>query len=436
MNTDYSSALMEFGALVDERTGVIRRVELVKVSPNDPDVFMAYAEPCDTSALVGIAAANKGAACSPSRDRAVIRACGESIERYCSAFFRNTERAYASCAELSAAGDSYVPVEELYPFGSSVTDDGFPYDLTDGRSISWVQATSTRTGAHAFVPASCVYTPYLFDRRVEPFTHMPISTGLAAQRSTGEAIDKGILEILERDAFMIIWHNRMPVPRINASSCLGLDRLIDRLLAAESPSGPTWHINLLTLDVDVPIISAALIDPGDPPRTSFGMAANADPQRALLLALEEAALTRVLINRSRVQPIAGEPRSHTVRTLRDHLNVHASSQVLRSRLGFLTDDGPQLTFTEVCDRFPGGEISISRSLHRAGLEAFWVDVTTEDVADFGFRVVRSVVPHAQPLDNDHRYRYMGGARVFTVPARLGYRRHQMADLNPDPHPFP
>jgi hypothetical protein len=31
---------------------------------------------------------------------------------------------------------------------------------------------------------------------------------------------------------------------------------------------------------------------------------------------------------------------------------------------------------------------------------------------------------------------MGGTRVFTVPARLGYERHQMADLNPDPHPFP
>ena len=72
----------------------------------------------------------------------------------------------------------------------------------------------------------------------------------------------------------------------------------------------------------------------------------------------------------------------------------------------------------------------------AGLDAFWVDVTTEDVAEFGFHVIRTVMPGLQPLDNDHRYPYVGGSRRVTVPRALGLGTPTEATVNPDPHPFP
>jgi ribosomal protein S12 methylthiotransferase accessory factor len=224
------------------------------------------------------------------------------------------------------------------------------------------------------------------------------------------------------------------VPRIDVDSCRGRSQAIDQLLAAERPGGPKWHLSLLTMDVDVPVIGATLIDPGPRPLTSFGISAARDPERALMLALEEAALTRVLLNRS--DELKDPSYVHeSYDTLRGHLLAHASSSVLRERLRFMTDDGPLITLDELVAAERAKETSVEERVRADGHEPVWVDVTTEDVADFSLRVARTVVAGMQPLDNDHRYRYLGGRRLSTVLPRFG-RAATIDALNDDPHPFP
>jgi len=434
---DYAEALAEFSALTDDRTGIIGRVDLIKLSESDPVAYVAHAAPCDTTPLVGLPASNLGAAASASAERAVLRACGESVERYCSAFFDIGSLLEASDAELEASGRMYIPTERLYPFAAwQYEQPGFPFQSTAGRTVRWIEGTSAISGEQALIPASCVYVPYLFDHTVEPFTHMPISTGLAAGRDVDMCIAKGMLEILERDALMIVWHCELEMPRLDPESCLGRSPLIDDLLAAGLQGSAGWFLNVLTLDVDVTIISAALIDPGSPPLTSFGISADPDPDRALLLALEEAILTRILVNRMEEAREERECDPATVQTLHDHLVAHATSSRLRERLGFLTG-APEISFGELLARAEAGRArSMEERVAAAGLDAFWVDVTTEDVAEFGFHVIRTVMPGLQALDNDHRYPYVGGSRRVTVPRALGLGTPTEATVNPDPHPFP
>jgi ribosomal protein S12 methylthiotransferase accessory factor len=435
MRPEHAEALSAFAGLVDPKTGIIRSVELLKLTEDDPEVFVAHAVGCDTVPLAGIEAANRGAACSTSAERAVVRACGESVERYCSALFDVRELSLATEDDLEASGRRLVRVRDVYAFaGWQHEQPGFPYEQPQGRVLRWVLGTAEPSGEEVWLPASCVYVPYLFDRAVEPFTHMPISTGLAAGRTLEACIDKGILEILERDALMLTWHARIPAPRIDPESCFGLSEEVDRLLRSVDTVGGRWHLNLLTLDVPVPVISAAMIDPGDLPRTSFGIAADLDPGRALLLALEEAALTRVLVNRTE-EVLASEAHPHDrLSTLRDHMLAHATSPQLREGLRFLTDEGPLVGMGELADAL-GPAVSLVDRLAGAGLEPVWTEVTTPDVAVFGFRVARTVVAGAQPLDNDHRHRYLGGKRLATVPGRFGYEVTPET-VNPDPHPFP
>ena len=104
MTHDYAEALAEFAVLTDSRTGIIGSVSLIRLSESDPVAYIANAEPCDTTPLVGLPAANQGSACSASAERAVLRACGESVERYCSAFFDTGSLLQASDAELEASG--------------------------------------------------------------------------------------------------------------------------------------------------------------------------------------------------------------------------------------------------------------------------------------------------------------------------------------------
>lgn len=435
MDRTYAEALAAFAPLVDERTGLIRSVEVLRLDLRDPEVYMASAEPCDTIPLTGIAAANRGAACSTTPERAIVRACGESIERYCSAFFDPRALRFASEEELSALGERFVSVHDVYPFAEwQYESKGFPYEHVGNRRLRWVPGTSAHTGDTVWLPASCVYVPYLFDSAVEPFTHMPISTGLAAGPTLDACIDKGILEILERDALMLVWYGRIPVVRIDVSSCRGRSAAVDQLLAAQRPGGPTWYLSLLTLDVDVPVIGAVLIDPAARPLTSFGISADCDPERALLLALEEAALTRVLLHRS--DELKDPDYVHeSYETLRGHLLAHASSAVLRKRLRFITDDGPLIGFDELVARERAKETTLERRVRAHGSEPVWVDVTTDDVADFSLRVARTIIAGMQPLDNDHRYRYLGGRRLLSVPRHFG-GAVTLAELNPDPHPFP
>jgi ribosomal protein S12 methylthiotransferase accessory factor len=67
-----------------------------------------------------------------------------------------------------------------------------------------------------------------------------------------------------------------------------------------------------------------------------------------------------------------------------------------------------------------------------------IDVTTPDVDEAGFKVVRVVVPELQRMDIDHRHQHLGGRRLYEVPHKLG-RAAKLADedtLNLQPHPFP
>ncbi len=432
MSAGYAAALGRLGGLVDSKTGIIREVQVLSLSENDPYVFMAYAHPSSTVPLNGIAAANRGAACSDVKERAVIRACGEAVERYCSAFFDFDDMCLASETQLLAASERFVSPRDVYPFDpAQYEQESFPYQSTEGRSLRWVAGRPVTAEGRVWLPAGCVYVPYLFEEEVEPFTHMPISTGLATGPDRGRCIEKGLLEILERDALMIVWYARLSTPRLDPESCRGVSPHVDALLDAPRFGRSRWYLNVLTLDVDVPIVSASLIDDADPPLTSFGIAADPDPVNALRLALEEALLTRVLVNRTKLP----EPPSDysSIRTLRDHLFAHAASSTLRDRMRFLTDEGPEISFAAWCSR--GTSCPASQALQAAGHDAFWVDVTPPDIAEQGLWTTRAIVPGMQPLDNDHRHRFVGGRRLTEVPAAMG-RPVTLASLNTDPHPFP
>jgi ribosomal protein S12 methylthiotransferase accessory factor len=73
-----------------------------------------------------------------------------------------------------------------------------------------------------------------------------------------------------------------------------------------------------------------------------------------------------------------------------------------------------------------------------GLDVIAVDLTTPDIDDVGFKVVRAVIPGLQPLDIDHRHRHLGGRRLAEVPWRMGLANAPVGEdaFNPHPHPFP
>lgn len=261
-------------------------------------------------------------------------------------------------------------------------------------------------------------------------THAPISTGMAAGLTRDSCLQKGAAEIVERDALMLHWKCRITAPAIDPQSIAGARPDLYQLIASTRHLSARWRFNLLTLDIDVPVISATLINDEGIPLTSFGIASNVCPLEAAASAMQEALLSRFLLNRTNLAPLESEINVSRFRTLRDHLFGHAVSASLRDSFLELFGGQPVIDVAQLEARFAGCK-SVVSALNKAGLEVYCVDITSEDIRSAGIEVWRVLVPTAEPLDNDHLYQHQGGERLSRFLKNKGVATYNML-----PHPFP
>lgn len=436
-----AETMQRVSRLVSDRVGIISEVVFQELSVEDPAVYWATARPADLSAVVGRPAMNRGNAASVEPSRAVAKAVGETVERYCSAQWHEDRLVEATYEELDA--DAVPPGSFALFAEDQYREPGFWFQpLAPDAPVRWVQGFSLVDDRPRYVPAIFVYVPYeRADGEVALW--FPISTGLACGPTLAAALYKGVLEAVERDAFMIVWQNRLPRPRIDLES-VG-DPFARRLLEAIEGLPTSCHAIVLTLDIDVTVILVVLVsESGSPPFTVLGLGTDLDPRRALVLALEEALLSLCGMTRSvaRRRGYRSEPDYRDVVTLELHGLAHALDPLLRPGVEFLTKATESVALDDLSDRSSASALANLRTvvdhLEAAGLDVVAVDLTTADIDDVGLKVVRAVVPGLQPLDNDHTRRYLGGRRLYEVPRKLGLvdRPIRRQDLNPDPHPFP
>jgi ribosomal protein S12 methylthiotransferase accessory factor len=431
-----TTALERAWPLVDPDTGLIARLALVDIDPADVRAHIAISDPADLGGLYGQPLLCRGMAASFDRDRAVMKAIGETLERYSGGFY--DPHALVTATYDDMPGAATVPSKFALFSDAQYRRPGFPYGrITRSTPLRWVVGTSLSTGAQVAVPAGFVFVPYAFAAPHEPIFRDPISTGLACGPERARAACSALLEVIERDAFMIVWRNRIPRPAIELDSIQ--DPATAHAVRAIRDVGLVCDALLLTLDVAIPVVLVVLSDE-TPPYTSVGLGADLSPQRALLHALEEATLTRwgmrLAVNQRRHRP-RGE-----VSAPREHGWAHAVRPELRSTLDFLRAAPERVRIDELEDGSTGAReadlAACVRLLAGHGFDAVAVDVTAPDVRDAGFTVVRVVIPELQPLDTSEGFVHRGGRRLYDVPYALGLCAHSRTEenLNPDPHPFP
>jgi len=440
-------ALRRAARFVGPRLGIISAVVYAELTPDDPDVHIVHSIPADTAPWAGQTALNAGTAASADPRRAVMKAIGESVERYCSAFYDAEELVTASYAQLTTLGRPAIDPQRfaLYsPRQYGLPD--FPFTpLTADTRLRWAPGYSLTAGTPMLVPATATYIPYRRDPAVEPRVCDLISTGLACADSYAGAVYRGAMECVERDAFSIVWHHRLACPHVALPPAAARDPFLRRHLEAIDGAGMDCAAVLLTQDLPVPVILAVLTSrTGKPPATVIGMGVDLSPQRALVLAVEEACLGLYGMDRRAAERPDYRPRPpyHDITTLGEHGLAYALHPEFKAMTDFLREPTEVLEVGQLPERSSTSVRAHLRTtidlLSEGGLELIAVDLTTPDVDEVGFKVVRAVIPGLHPLDNDHRYRYLGGRRLFEVPVRTGARvaPAEERDLNPDPHPFP
>jgi ribosomal protein S12 methylthiotransferase accessory factor len=436
-----SECLERAGRIVSDRVGIISKVDFEELVPNEPEVYSAHSEPANVSVLCGQEALNHGDAASINPDRAIIKAVGESIERYCSGQYDVNDLVLTTFEEIE--GEAVDPNTFSLYSDKQYSQEKFPFSpITPRTPLRWSLGHSLRDDIPRWVPAAFVYVPYLFDDPREKSYFNPISTGLACGPDIAWALYKSILEVIERDTFMIVWKNKLSVPRLDPWS--SKDPFVQQLLEVLDDVSLDCEVLYLTTNIKVPVIIVILKNSRGIPYTTMGIGADLDPNRALTQALEEAYLTFLGMNRYAKFKKDFKPESdfNNIKTPTLHALAHAVCPELRSSLKFLTSSNTQLSFDALPNLSSESKVenvkTLVNMLADKGFDVISYDLTTLDIDEVGFKVVRSVIPGMQPLDINHSRRYEGGKRLYEVPVQMGIFEKPLCgeDLNVYPHPFP
>lgn len=201
----------------------------------------------------------------------------------------------------------------------------------------------------------------------------------------------------------------------------------------------------ITTDIGIPTILAFLRDETND-MLSFALATSTrlDPERAMVKAIEELALTRLYgkVLRQDAPNFSWNADFRDITDLDDHVLLYTFREMLPAT-EFLLNPGYEKRLDDemAMPIFNNLVTEIDYCLEQvksAGLDVIVIDLTTSEIANVGFRVVRVLIPGMQPLNADHRMKYLGGRRLFEVPCKMGYTSSPTNELqlNPYPHPFP
>ena len=419
------------------QTGLISTLQQILVSPGEPRIVAVSSI---TAALENVSPihipGNQGAA-GFTYEEAATGAIGETIERYCAAFYEWDDLLCATAEEL---GSEALGMDRFALYTDEVYDNP-RIPLVRWRPdmpTYWVEAKSLHTGQRRYVPAALVYTPFRDDdpRRL-PLIAVAVSTGQACHQDRTKALLSGLCEAIERDAFMITWMRRIPPQRLDIRADSFLDAFYRRYFECRSTA---FHVFDITLDIAIPtVLCVTTGDSGRGPFANVGCATHPSERQAVLKSMKEAcqgaSWARGLMEaRPDWRPA---PDFHNVYSFEDHVRLfcepdmvpHMDFILKTDRRRGVSDGQTGAADAEACLRLCLSE------LERNHLEALVVDLTTPDIAGLGFCVVKVMVPGLTHLTAAHVVPALGTPRYREVPRRLGLAgTHE--EFNPTPHPFP
>ncbi|MFD0677708.1 MULTISPECIES: TOMM precursor leader peptide-binding protein [unclassified Paenibacillus] len=369
----------------------------------------------------------------------------EGLERYCGIAPRGKRTVvYDSFTRLKDV--AMDPSKVGFHAQGQMEQPDFPFQPFDpDAEIAWVWGYSFMQERPILVPELLAYYSMAYGGGFVYET----SNGCAIGGSLEEAILYGILEVVERDSFLMTWYARLPVPRLDYHSSGDRELLvmIDRLKAV---TGYEVMLYNTTMENGIPSIWA-VAKGGAEQGVNLVCAAGAhlDPIQAAKSAIHElAGMITMAEVRWRERSDEAEAMFHDsflVQQMEDHGLLYNLAQA-EERLRFLLDEQrPLRTFDEEFAAVPAHEdltddlnqvLQIFSSLQ---LDVIVINQSSDETLRNGLHCVKVLIPGMLPMTFGHNLaRLTGLDRILEIPMKLGYVNHKLSpeELNPYPHPFP
>lgn len=319
---------------------------------------------------------------------------------------------------------------------------------------SWVRGWSTLHNQPIQVPAHVAYWR-VHDGR--PKFVFESSSGSAMGGSRLEAILYGLFEVIERDAFLLMWHARVGLPAVSwhhladvRASSLRLAAAGMRLTVLDATTEFSVPVAIAVIEADVESVSR-----GAARALTVAAGAHLDPDRAIRAAVDEAVTTALMhpVWRRRHPDLYAPQRFlpmltdfSSISTLEDHEGVFALNEA-RPLWSFFERHGSSGDAPESHPHPPQpGSIPLRsrvaeliEGFHVRGMDVIVVDQTVPEIGErLGLATVKVIVPGMLAMTFGHLHtRVVGSARLARADQSLA-RALTRADVpaTPIPHPFP
>jgi ribosomal protein S12 methylthiotransferase accessory factor len=312
--------------------------------------------------------------------------------------------------------------------------------------IDWVWGYSLTRRQPVLVPASVAFYGYIL--RDRPNFVCETSSGCAVGSSLHEATVHAVLELVERDSFLMTWYRKLSLPEL---SLVDLRDDTVRALLRKAGLYVDCQFRAFLSTMEHGIASLVLVAVANEQEGPCVMACGgAHPQ--LLQALKSAVFELTgLVMRLRYFYLSRRREAllmlddpERVKTIEDHPLVNSLPEA-RGRFDFLLNrDLPRIALDEVSP--PSEDYSavhhplatLLRQLTSTGFEVIVVDQTTQEVRAAGLHCVKAIVPGLLPMTFGHRFRRVQLARLTTDKITSIYQSEirSLAEIGEIPHPFP
>ncbi|TVY02002.1 TOMM precursor leader peptide-binding protein [Cohnella terricola] len=405
---------------VNERTGLFNRISIDLQSPY-ANAFVNLPAPGGDEPTAGR---------SHSYAHSVLTAMLEGLERYCGIYPRG---------KITTVHDSYRRLSDraLHPGETGLysaeqyAHEDFPLRPFDpDRPLNWVWGYSMMQERPILVPEQLAY----YSSGTGDAFVIEGSNGCALGSSLEEAILYGVMEVVERDAFLMAWYARHAIPKLDpySSGDAELQLMIERLQAV---SGYDVHLFNATTENRIPSIWAIAKN-----RTTKGAhlfcagGAHLDPVRAAKSAILETAGNIVYAS----EELARNEETHRamltdpdlVTRMEDHVLLYGNPEA-EERLSFLLDrNDPPRSFTEEFgSKVFNADLTddlkdVLNRFRTLQLDVIVIDQTAPEIRGNGLYCVKILIPGMLPMSFGHRM------------VRLSGLKRAPTELNPFPHPFP
>lgn len=377
-------------------------------------------------------------------ETALSKAIGETLERY---FFSTYSLQGGPCDSFAKLKNQKRHAFDVtaYNLFSPEQKKAFPelMQAADSR-FYWSEAESLLTGSRILIPSQLVYWNYrrTHNEFTEPLIAPSTTSGCAGHFSRDEAILSALLELIQRDAFLIYWLNKISPARIL------IENVNHSHLQSFAAYVQSFGISLTFLDVrsDIPVPSvvcvASYTPEGKDTVYSMGAGTGFDLADALIKSIIEA----VLVNAHAASlPNIGftdayKPFSDTTIGRNQRLGMWKGPHAKHKLDFFLSgdvrhiEDIPNTSLGNATTKVQLAFLLQEFGARGAGYEPLITEVHDPLLHEIGFHVVRALVPALVPLYLAEHRAPLQSARLKKVPATIGHAAAQT--FNPWPHPFP